>query len=307
MSTANNIDDVPNICANCGKGEDSSKSLKACTACKLVKYCNRECQIAHRPQHKKECKRRAAELHEEALFKQPPLQYDDCPICFLRMPSLDMGRRYQSCCGKTICSGCNHAPVYDDQGNKVEDTCHFCRTPIPTSEEEAIKRVKKRMETGDAIAIFSLGCYFNTGESSLPQDYTKALELYHRAAELEHSRAYFNIANAYDHGKGVEMDEKKARHYYELAAMGGDVDARHQLGVIEWNAGNYDRALRHFMIAVRGGDSNSVKRVQELFMDGNATKDNYTAALRARQSYLDEIKSDQREKAAAARDDYKYY
>ena len=37
-----------------------------------VKYCNRECQIAHRPQHKKECKQRAAELHEEALFKQPP-------------------------------------------------------------------------------------------------------------------------------------------------------------------------------------------------------------------------------------------
>ena len=61
------------------------------------------------------------------------------------------------------------------------------------------------------------------------------------------------------------------------------------------------------MIAVKGGNSNSVKRVQELFMDGNATKDNYTAALRARQSYLDEIKSDQREKAAAARDDYKYY
>ena len=69
MSTDDNNrdDDIsPDICANCGKGEDSSSSLKACTACKLVKYCNRDCQIAH-PQHKKECRRRAAELHDEKL------------------------------------------------------------------------------------------------------------------------------------------------------------------------------------------------------------------------------------------------
>lgn len=86
MSTAgdNNNDNVSDICANCGKGEDSSGSLKACAACKLVKYCNRECQIAHRSQHKKECKKRAVELHDEKLFESPPLEYEDCPICLLR-------------------------------------------------------------------------------------------------------------------------------------------------------------------------------------------------------------------------------
>ena len=41
------------ICANCGKGEEAGSSLKACTACKLVKYCSRDCQLAHRPQHKR--------------------------------------------------------------------------------------------------------------------------------------------------------------------------------------------------------------------------------------------------------------
>ena len=130
----NNKDDIPNVCANCGKGEETGITLKACTACKLVKYCNRECQIAHRPQHKRECKKRAAELHEEALFKQPPT-VDDCPICFLRMPVLDTGRRYMSCCGKVVCSGCNHAPVYDHEGNVAADACPFCRTPAPTEEE----------------------------------------------------------------------------------------------------------------------------------------------------------------------------
>ena len=67
MSTTDNI-----ICANCGKGEEEITSLKACVACKIVKYCSRDCQKAHRPQHKKECRKRAAELHDEALFKQPP-------------------------------------------------------------------------------------------------------------------------------------------------------------------------------------------------------------------------------------------
>ena len=58
-------------CANCGKGEEGANSLKVCTACKMVKYCNVACQKAHRPQHKKECKKRAAELRVESLFKLP--------------------------------------------------------------------------------------------------------------------------------------------------------------------------------------------------------------------------------------------
>ena len=77
MSTDDEDKEV-SVCANCGKGEEESDKLKACTACKMVKYCNRECQIAHRPQHKKECKKKAKELHDEQLFKQPPPE-EDCP------------------------------------------------------------------------------------------------------------------------------------------------------------------------------------------------------------------------------------
>ena len=41
-------------------------------------------------------------------------------------------------------------------------------------------------------------------------------------------------------------------------------------------------------------------------MNGKATKDVYTKALRSYQEYLNEVKSSQRDKAAAAREDYKY-
>jgi len=67
-------------CACCGEGENSSNRLKLCTACKMVKYCNVTCQKAHRSQHKKECKKRAAELQVEALFNLPTRK-EDCDVC----------------------------------------------------------------------------------------------------------------------------------------------------------------------------------------------------------------------------------
>eukprot|EP00574_Skeletonema_japonicum_P004510 CAMPEP_0201718608 /NCGR_PEP_ID=MMETSP0593-20130828/4083_1 /ASSEMBLY_ACC=CAM_ASM_000672 /TAXON_ID=267983 /ORGANISM="Skeletonema japonicum, Strain CCMP2506" /LENGTH=789 /DNA_ID=CAMNT_0048208949 /DNA_START=76 /DNA_END=2445 /DNA_ORIENTATION=+ len=66
-------------CACCGEGESSSNRLKLCTACKMVKYCNVTCQKNHRSQHKKECKKRAAELQVEALFN-PPMPKEDCDV-----------------------------------------------------------------------------------------------------------------------------------------------------------------------------------------------------------------------------------
>ena len=302
---SNTSENSTSVCANCGKGEESNEDLKACSACQLVKYCNRECQLAHRPQHKKECKKRAAELHEEALFKQPPPE-EDCPICILRLPLLDSGRRYYTCCGKLICSGCAYAPVYDDKGNIVtEKSCPFCRTPNPTN-EEAINRANKRVECGDAMAIYDLANNYANGVGH-QQDYTKALELYHRAAEFGYAEAYFNVGCSYDCGLGVKQNKKKAMHYYELAAIGGCMMSRHNLGIDEEDAGNMDRSLKHYMIAVRGGVSNAVKGVQRLYSDGYATKDDYSQALESYQAYLGEIKKYQRDEAAAAHDTYKYY
>jgi len=294
-------------CANCGKGEEASLSLKSCTACKMVRYCSRECQIAHRPQHKKECRKRAAELYDEKLFKQPPLVTGDCPICFIRIPTLCTGSKYMSCCGKLICSGCILAPRYDNQGNEVDNRkCPFCRTPWHGSHEELMERMNKRIEKGDAYAIYQLGNYYVEGSSGFAQDYSKALEQWHRAGELGHAMAYNSIGYAYKYGEGLEVDKKKAKHYYELAAMGGNEMARHNLGATEQNAGNMERALKHYMLAAEGGYTDSLKRIQDLYKKGFASKDDYTQVLKSYQAYLSEIKSDQRDKAAVY-EDYQYY
>jgi len=247
--------------------------------------------------------------HDKELFKQPTSQYhEDCPICFLRLPTLKSGTRYMTCCGKSICSGCDYAPVYDNQGNVVDNQkCAFCRTPKPKTDEGMIERTMKRVKLDDPIAIYSLGSYYRHGIYGLAQDFKKALEFWHRSRELGCAMTYNSIGYAYMKGEGVAADKKKAEHYYELAAMAGNVLARNNLGSMEARAGNMDRALKHYLLATEGGSSKSLKIIKELYSNGHATKDDYTTALKSYQVYLGEIKSVQRDEAAAAHDDYRYY
>ena len=304
ISGDKSADSISNTCANCGK--EGSEVTNTCNKCKMVMYCNAACKKKHRHKHKKDCEehlRRVAKLHDEVLFKQPP-PAEDCPICFVRMPTLDSGSKYKTCCGKMICSGCIHAVKMRDRGVGL---CPFCRSPAAKDEEEAVKRVKKLMEAGDADAMYNLGNHYYHGECGFPQNFIKALELFHQAAELGSAEAYCNIGNAYYSGRGAHVDEKKGIHYYELAAMKGDATARYNLGFEEEAEGNMDRALKHHMIAVGSGYSSSLDAIKNLYMNGQATKDVYTAALQAYQIYLGEIKSVQRDTAAETRDDYKYY
>ena len=291
MSTA---DDDNNLkCAACGKVD---VGLKACTACKLVKYCNASCQRAHWRKHKKECKKRVAELHDEALFKQPPPR-DECDICMLTLSLRNEEQQYQACCGKVLCDGCIHAAYRADNRR----LCPFCRAPPSTSEGEYLKRMQKRAKGNDANSIYQLGQHYSKGEMGLEQDYGKAMELCLRAGELGDAVAHHSIACAYYNGNGVERDLKKSEYYDELAAMGGDAQARHNLGIVEENAGNIERAVKHYMISAGAGYDESLQEIRDCFMNGNATKDDFEKALRAHKEAKDEMKSDQRDAAAVFR------
>ena len=284
------------LCANCGKSDESSGDLKACTACKLVKYCNRECQIAHRPQHKKACKKRAAELHDEKLFKEPQPP-EECPICMLPPPLYDnsTGTTFHTCCGKEICDGCEYAMA--ESGAK--ELCPFCRTPYAKSDKEEIIRLKKLMEKGNPNAYYQLAGYYDNGSCGLPQDLAKANELYLKAGELGHAGAYYNLGNSFQNGQGVEVDRKKAKHYFELAAMNGSVKARYNLGATEYNAGNHQRAFKHFQLAASAGLKESLDMVKKGYMAEHVTKEEYANTLREYQKSQDETKSDARDKAQA--------
>ena len=128
---------------------------------------------------------------------------------------------------------------------------------------------------------------------------TKANELWLKAGELGCAVAYFNLGTSYENGSGVEVDKKKAIHFYELAAMNGHVNARFNLGCEEGKAGNIDRAYKHFILSARAGDEDSLDNVKDGFMCGMITKDEYANTLRAYQQIHDEMKSDDRDKVQA--------
>jgi len=181
-----------------------------------------------------------------------------------------------------------------------KDLCAFCRMPPPFSDEDHKKRVKKLTDNNHPYSFNFLAGEYEYGLRGLPQDHQKAIELWLKAWELGCAGAYYNLGVAYDQGTGVEIDKKKAKHYYELATMGGDIMARHNLGMMEGQAGNNERALKHFILTARAGDKESLAAVKNGFKAGMVTKDEYASILRAHQQRLDEIKSVERDKAEAS-------
>jgi len=160
--------------------------------------------------------------------------------------------------------------------------------------------MKKLMDADNSHAFNQplAGCYA-TGDMGITQDIAKANELYLRAGQLGNAEAYYNLGNSYRNGRGVEMDKKKAKHFYELAAVAGDVYARHNLAILEGQAGNVHRSFKHFLLSARAGDKDSFDWVKEAFTKGVVTKDEYANTLRAYQSRQDEMKSEDRDKAEA--------
>jgi hypothetical protein len=295
--TTKDADDSKHHCAACGDSDDGGGSLKACTGCNLVKYCNRTCQVAHRPAHKKACKKRVVELFDEKLFKQP-LPNEDCPICYLRLPIEGDQKRYQSCCGKMLCGGCVCAH-FVAASDTARFKCVFCRTEAISSYEEDIERMKKRVEANDAEAMVSLGTYYELGTMGLRQDHAKALELLHKSAKLGNHIAHHNLSICYQNGDIVEKDIRKETYHRQLAAMAGNIHARYNLGCDEYNAGNMDRAYKHYMISANDGCDLAMKAVQEGYNSGFVTKDDYAKTTRAYGNTIDEMKSDDRDRAAA--------
>ena len=290
------LDSDVQICAACSK-EGNSDDMNTCNKCQSVKYCNAACKKKHRKKHKKACEehiRRAAELRDEKLFKDHPPK-DECPICFLPMPNNVNQVSFKACCGKMICNGCIHAMKMSEG----KDLCAFCRTPPAISQKEDIKRIKKLMKKGNGDAFNFLAFLYAHGRKGLSRDYQKSNELYLKAGELGCVEGYHNLGNSYYNGRGVVMDEKKAKHYYELAAMMGSVNARHNIGALEFEADDHRRAMKHFMIAARAGYELSLKNVNRGFMKGMVTKDECANTLRAYQKSQDEMKSKERDQAAA--------
>jgi hypothetical protein len=308
------VNAAPQCCANCG--EEGGASLKACKACMLVKYCNINCQRNHWLKHKAVCKRRAAEIHDEALFKDPPPK-EDCPICFLPMPmnmlscvSLPPATvtsvpiydfsvanevlarwpmdYYYPCCGKSVCNGC----VYSLSISGNMGKCPYCNAEtLGKTSEDKLKEMMKRVKANDAGAIFELGVWYDKGGEGVLQDRAKSRELVTRASVLGSSKANYFLGQTYR----KEGDLKKAKFYYEAAAMAGHELARCNIGSLEFIAGNKERALKHWTIAASTGNDSAMQNLQSRVYEGFVSRDAIDSILTAYNTSCAEMRSESRD------------
>ena len=153
----------------------------------------------------------------------------------------------------------------------------------------------KRIEVNDPQALCSMGFdRYDVGDDK------SAFEYLTKAAVLGEFHAHYKLSTLYRDGYGVEKDEKKRLYHLEQAAIGGHPIARFKLGCFEVKNNRMDRAAKHFIIAAKLGDDESLAAVKNLYRDGHVTKEDFAAALRGHQAAIDARKSPHREEAAAA-------
>ncbi len=279
-------------CASCGKAEVDNVKLKKC-ACNLVKYCSVECQKNHRPQHKRACKKRLAEIREKLLLEQPEISsLGECPICCLPL-SLHIEKSIMtSCCCNSICIGCWYANILREMEQGLEHRCAFCREPVTKTQVEIEKNQMKRIKANDPNALSQMGarCYEEG-------DYGRAVEYFTKAAGFGNIHAHYCLSISYGQGEGVERDTKKQLHHLEEAAIGGHPLARFNLGCIEAQNKRFDRAVKHHIIAANLGYDKSLDEVKKYFLKGLVSKEDFASALRGHQAAVDATKSQQRDAA----------
>lgn len=199
---------------------------------------------------------------------------------------------FKTCCGKIICNGCLtlSEECIDDDGGELLHLCPLCKAPPASSEEEEVNRITALMACDNAEAYTHLAHSYASGGLGLPQDWSKATELYLQAGELGCAEAYYNLGIASKLGRGIERDLKMSMHYYKLAAIHGDVEARYHLGIFEGQASNFYLSFMHYKIAARAGHEKALDKVKQGFVGGIVTKEEYEWSLHGYQKRQDEIK-----------------
>ncbi|KAI1293408.1 hypothetical protein EDD11_008424 [Mortierella claussenii] len=135
---------------------------------------------------------------------------------------------------------------------------------------------------GDIVAQFNLGVMYMSGES-VPQDYSKAVKWYQKAASQEHAGAQYNLGFMYGDGKGVPQDYSKAVEWYQKAASQGHVGAQYNLGVMymsgECVPQDYPKAVEWYQKAANQGHAGAQYNLGFMYKDGKGVPQDCSKAV----------------------------
>jgi len=241
------------VCSFCDKHLPLDK-YKKCN-CKTTIYCrNASCQKEHWKVHKKDhhklCKALDAtkdEGEEEddtksgsknktsspTIQPKPIIQKeekDECPICMVEIP-LDSSKFVRmTCCGKGLHHHC-WKQLMEVESKNICEYCPLCRTKVPTTDEEIIKRLQKWVKKQKAWAQCSLGHQYLHG-NGVKQDSKRAFVLCTLSAEQGDANAQLLLGTMYIKGDGTKVDVKRAIELFTLAVEQGLASAQFNFGAL---------------------------------------------------------------------------
>ncbi len=136
---------------------------------------------------------------------------------------------------------------------------------------DAVEQFFNKPQSLDAAELFKRGKLYDKGEG-MPQDKAKALDLYHKAAELNYAEAQLLLGIIYDQGIGVTQDYAQALSWYRRAAEQGYAKAQFNLGAM-YDEGlgvpqDFTQAANWYRAAAEQGYANAQFNLGAMYLNG---------------------------------------
>jgi TPR repeat protein len=116
------------------------------------------------------------------------------------------------------------------------------------------------------------------------EDYKTSYNLMRSLAKKGFARAQYSLGFMYEKGKGVDLNLKKAKKWFKLAAQQGISKAQYRLGLIYRNGKvgekNYSKAMKWWELAANRGNANAQINLGLMFENGLGVPQNYNKAIR---------------------------
>ena len=149
----------------------------------------------------------------------------------------------------------------------------------------AIPLIEKAAQMGYSDAQNHLGVDYERGEG-VPKDAQKAAYWYQKAADQNNPKALWNLGKLYKDGKGVPKDEKKGAELIMAAAQLGNAGAQNTLGILYEEgigvAQNIEEAIKWYKTSEEQGRSHAAYNLGLIYLQGTGVPQD----LRMAREYL---------------------
>jgi uncharacterized protein len=142
--------------------------------------------------------------------------------------------------------------------------------------DASISTLQQRADAGDAQAQFELARAYEDGKG-LPQDDTKAVEWFRKSADQGNAQAQNSLGVMYALGRGVTRDREEAVRWYKKAAKTGLPDAMYNVAISYYNGegvdSSMDSACTWMTAAQRKGDPQAAEALKHIQQEAKSPFD----------------------------------